>query len=81
MKYSGLLSNHFDEPLLDDGPLAGDGVWHFGFHVWVWRANPLGITAREHPLASCENEIDLPLRSADHALLASRMPSGSRVGR
>lgn len=53
-----LIGNHFDGPMLDHGPLALEGVCHFDFHVWVWRANPLGITAHENPLVSCENEID-----------------------
>lgn len=53
-----LFGHDFDGPMLDHGPLAPEGVCHFDYHVWVWRANPLGITAHENPLVSCSAELD-----------------------
>lgn len=53
-----LFGSNFDGPMLDHGELAPLGVCHFDFHVWVWRANPLGVTAHQNPLVSCAAELD-----------------------
>lgn len=54
-----LFGRPFDGPMQDHNPdFAALGFCHFDFHVWVWRANPLGITAHENPLVSCDTEQD-----------------------
>jgi hypothetical protein len=48
-----IFGQPFDGPMQGHEPLLPEGLHHYDLHVWLWKANPVGLFAPTNPDVRC----------------------------